>query len=95
MSPAVPLLSAGGAPPGGGPKSLKVVKIPDWLADVWILSRAWASCSLSTCEPADVDVVESRRDRRFIGEDSDVGERADLGVLLVAISSVWEDALRC
>lgn len=62
-SPASPLLSESGRPPGGGAKSLKVVKVSHWLAEVWILSRAWASCSLSTCEDVDWEAIESRRPR--------------------------------
>lgn len=65
--------------------------MPDWLAEVCILSRACASCSLSTCEEIDIEVVESRRERRSTGEDNAVGERAARGPSPLAMSSTVVD----
>jgi hypothetical protein len=71
----VDLLSEVGNEPGGGAKSLKVVRASDWLADVWILSRLREKCSLSACEDTESEVVESRRDREFTGEGGTDGPR--------------------
>ena len=71
-SPAVPLLSTAGRLPGGGAKSLKVVRTPVWLADVWwILSRAIASWALSTWDDAETEAREVRRARTVPGEGGD------------------------
>lgn len=40
---------------------MKVVREPLWLAEVWILLRVCANCSLSMCEAVDIEVVEPRR----------------------------------
>lgn len=62
-------------------KSLKVVRTSDWLADVCILSRAWARCSLSICETVEMELKESRRDLKSSWEAIE-GDRTDLvGVL--------------
>jgi hypothetical protein len=74
-SPVVDLLSEVGNEPGGGAKSLKVVRASDWLADVWILSRLREKCSLSACEDTESDVAESRRDREVTGEGGSDGPR--------------------
>lgn len=63
---------------GGGPKSLKVVRMPDWLAEVWILSRAWANCSLSIGEEVDWLVTEPRREMRSNGDDRAPGDGGGL-----------------
>lgn len=75
-SPAVALCSVAGTVPGGGAKSLKVVRASDWLAEVWILSRVFASCSFSVVEATDIELIESRRFRTSVGEpiDPDAGE---------------------
>lgn len=47
-SPASPFVSTPEEDIGGDANSLKVVRLSDWDAEVWIASRAWDSCSLST-----------------------------------------------
>lgn len=73
-SPAAPLLSEAGAAPGGGAKSLKVVRESHWLAEVCILSRVWASCSLSAMELTEMEFMESRRVLRGELTDPEAGE---------------------
>ena len=88
MSPAVTLVSETGSEPGEGAKSLKVVKTSDWLADVWILSSVRESCSLSTCEDMESDIVESRRGRAATGDGGTEGPRegcpSPFGLAMVA-----------
>lgn len=84
-SPAVPLASIVGRLPGGGAKSLKVVRAPDWLADVWIWSSVMASRSLS-CEEIETDASESRRGRAVPGEGGvERAKEGGLGALVLAM----------
>jgi hypothetical protein len=62
ISPANLLLSALEEEGGGGANSLKVVRVSELDAALWILSRAWASCSLSTGADPERDAKEPRRD---------------------------------
>lgn len=62
-------------------KSLKVVRTSDWLAEVCILSKAWARCSLSICETVEMELKDSRRALRSSVEGME-GEKSDrMGVL--------------
>lgn len=71
----VPEDSEFGRAEGGGAKSLKVVRESLLLADVCILSKFWAICSLPASELADIEATEARRSRGL------AGDRSDLGVL--------------
>lgn len=78
-SPAPARLSEAGVPSGGGAKSLNVVRVSHRLAEVCILSRAYASCSLSMVD--DMEVVEPRRGLKLIGDPSGPGEGDPAGGL--------------
>jgi hypothetical protein len=82
------LLSEEGSEPGGGAKSLKVVRTSDWLADVWILSSARESWSLSTWEDAESEVVESRRGRTCTGDGGIDGPKDGCPILLVSAIAI-------
>ena len=40
---------------------MKVVRESLWLADVWILFRVCASCSLSMCDEVEMEAIDPRR----------------------------------
>lgn len=78
---------------------MNVVKESDWLADVWILFRVWASWSLSACEAVDIELIESWRLLKPGGVDRTAGEFG-FDVLLLAIlreheCDEWRTKLEC
>lgn len=84
--------SDGGGALGGGAKSLKVVRVSDWLAEVCILSRAFAICSFSMVELADIELTESRLLRKPNCEpmDGDTGAPPATGVFGVVMLSMFK-----
>lgn len=61
-SPAKPLLSEFDDEGGGDANSLKVVRVSERLAELCILSKAWASCSLSIGVEPESDARDARRE---------------------------------
>lgn len=82
MSPANPLLSDIEEEGGGEANSLNVVRVSGWHAVLCILSKAWASCSLSNGVEPDKDAKEPRREPR---------PRGSKGGTVEALGESWED----
>lgn len=73
-SPARPLLSLAGTElGGGGDRSLNVVKESVLVAEEWILSKVWSSCSLSTVEMELTEVLRLLRPAEAAKRDGDAG----------------------
>lgn len=77
ISPANPLFSALEEEDGGEANSLKVVRVSERQAVLCILSKAWASCSLSTEAGPETEAREPRREPRPSG--SKLGGAEGLG----------------
>lgn len=80
----MPLVSVPEEEVGGDANSLKVVRLSDWQAVLCMASRAWASCSLSTCPALVKDANEPLLDR---------DPRGILRVVVEALPDVLDDIL--